>query len=102
MALTVEVKSDAVETRQGTSSRNNRPYTIRSQNAYITVYDAQGNKAPYPERISLNLDDNQQAYPVGTYLLDTDKCIYVGDFGRLMLGRPKLVPVKSSGLQAAA
>lgn len=101
MALTIEVKTDAVETRQGVSSRTNKPYTIRSQAAYITCYDQSGQKAPYPERISLNLDDNQQAYPVGHYLLDTDKCIYVGDFGRLMLGRPKLTPVKNSNLQAA-
>lgn len=102
MALTVEIKSDAVETRNGMSARTNRPYSIRSQTGYIICYDAQGNKQPYPERISLNLEDNQQAYPVGHYLLDTDKCIYVGDFGRLMLGRPKLTPVKSGNLQAAA
>lgn len=98
MALRIEVKSDAVETRSGTS-KNGKPYSIRSQTAYAYTYEQNGNPKPFPERISLNLEDNQQAYPVGNYALDLEKSIYVGDFGRLSLGRPILVSAK---LQAAA
>lgn len=100
MALKIEVKSTEVETRTGTSPRTGKPYTIRSQVAYAFTLERNGQPRSYPERISLNLEDNDQPYPVGVYYLD-DRSVYVGDFGRLMLGRPILTPVKQN-LQAAA
>lgn len=100
MALKVIVKSIDIAQREGTSRRG-QPYKIRSQDAYIHTYLADGRQAPYPERFALNLEDGQEPYPVGEYTLDTDPCIYVGDFGRLTLGRPRLVAV-TQGVKAAA
>ncbi|WP_109014409.1 single-stranded DNA-binding protein [Novimethylophilus kurashikiensis] len=100
MALKIEIKSAEIETRHGTSARTGKPFTIRSQIAYAHTLERNGTPRAYPERISINLEDDDQPYPVGTYTLD-DRSVYVGDFGRLMLGRPVLVPVKSN-LQAAA
>lgn len=100
MALKIEVKSVEVETRNGTSGRTGKPYTIRSQAAYAFTMERNGQPRAYPERISINLEDNEQPLAVGVYTLD-DRSVYVGDFGRLMLGRPILTPVKAS-LQAAA
>lgn len=101
MALKIEVKGTEVETRNGVSARTGKPYSIRSQNAYAHTMESNGNPRPFPDRISLNLDDDQHPYAAGMYLLD-DRSIYVGDFGRLTLGRPVLVSVTPKSVQQAA
>lgn len=88
--IKIEVKSTEVRTVQGTSKKTGKPYTIRDQEAYAHTLDKDGKPRPYPERISLQLEDNQPAFEVGSYAL-SPAAIYVGDFGRLMLGRPVLV-----------
>ena len=93
--IRIEVKTTEVQTRNGVSQRTGNPWTIRSQDAYAYTFDQNGKPRPYPERISLQLDDNQLAYPVGTYDLSLAS-IYVGDFGRLMMGRPQLTPLAAA------
>lgn len=92
--IRIEVKSTEVTTRSGTSQRTGQPWTIRSQEGYAYTFDQTGKVRPYPERISLQLDDNQLPFPIGNYDLSLAS-IYVGDFGRLMMGRPQLTPVAS-------
>ena len=93
--IRIEVKSTAVETRNGTSAKTGNPWTIRTQEAYAYTFDSTGKQRPYPERISLQLEDNQLPYAVGNFDLSLAS-IYVGDFGRLMMGRPLLVPAAAA------
>lgn len=97
--IRIEVKTTEVQTRNGTR-QNGTPWSIRSQEAYAYTLDSNGKQRPYPERISLQLDDNQLPFPIGTYEL-SPASIYVGDFGRLMMGRPQLSPVAASAAKAA-
>jgi hypothetical protein len=90
--IRIEVKTTEVQTRNGTSQRTGQPWTIRSQDAWAYTLDSNGKPRPYPERISLQLDDNQLPFPLGNYDL-SPASIYVGEFGRLMMGRPQLTPV---------
>lgn len=93
--IRIEVRSNEVRTVSGVSKKNNKPYTIRDQEAYASTFDKQGQPHPYPERISIQLDDGQEPYQPGIYQLSPTS-IFVGDFGRLMLGRPQLIPVKTA------
>jgi helix-destabilizing protein len=91
--IRIEVKSDAVETRSGIAQKTQKPYSIRTQEAYAHTVDPSGAIRPYPERIALQLDDDQKPFPPAMYMLQPSS-VYVGDFGRLNLGRPVLQPLK--------
>jgi len=95
--IRIEVKSTAVETRNGTASKTGRPYSIRTQEAYAYTFDSTGKPRPYPERISLQLEDDQMPFAVGIFDL-SPASVYVGDFGRLMMGRPLLIPVAAKAV----
>jgi hypothetical protein len=97
--IRIEVKGTEVSTRNGTR-KDGSPCSMRTQEAYAYTFDASGRERPYPERISLQLDDNQAPYNVGFYNLHP-MSIYVGEFGRLMCGRPQLSPVAASASKAA-
>lgn len=64
---------------------------MSNQEAYAHIQNRNGTAAPYPEKISLALDNGnssrpaQQPYAVGTYYL-SDSSIYVGYFAGLRLG----------------
>jgi len=88
--IKIEVKSTEVRTINGTSKKTGKPYTIRDQEAYAHTLDKDGKPRAYPERISLQLEGDQPPFDPGTYHLSPSS-VYVGDFGRLMLGRPVLV-----------
>ena len=92
--LKIEVKTTEISTRSG--NKNGRDWTIRTQEAYAHIQNRNGNPAPYPEKILLNLDNGngsrapQAPYAAGTYYL-SDSSIYVGDFSALRLGNPVLL-----------
>lgn len=88
--IEIEVRTDEVRTVTGVSKRTGQPYTIRDQEGYAFTCDKDGKPKPYPERVSLSLEDNQPPYKPGRYILSPGS-VYVGDFGRLMLGRPVLL-----------
>jgi hypothetical protein len=90
--IRIEVKTTEVVTRTGPRKDGSGEWKIRSQDAWAFTYDQTGKQRPYPERISLQLDDQQLPFQIGTYELNLSS-IYVGDFGRLMMGRPQLTPV---------
>jgi hypothetical protein len=74
------------------------------QEAYAYTYDQNGNRHAYPSRIVMNLEQGQQPYPAGFYLLSPSS-FYVNRFNQLELGRPQLVPMertKAASVQAAA
>lgn len=97
--LKIEIKSALITEISGTSKLG-KPYHMRKQSAWAHTYDQQGNPNPYPERIELTLNDGQDPFPVGNYTL-SDKCFFVGDFGKLEVGRLVLEPV-AAAVRAAA
>lgn len=96
MALRVEIKSNLVTDINGVA-KSGKPYHIRKQVGWAYTYDQDGQLNPYPERIEININEGQDAYPAGNYTL-SDKCIYVGDFNSLSISRPilDLVPARST------
>jgi hypothetical protein len=97
--IRIEVKGTEVSTRNG-FRKDGSPWSMRTQEAYAFTFDANGRERPYPERISLQLDDDQAPYNVGLYNL-LPMSIYVGEFGRLMCGRPQLSPIAANAAKAA-
>lgn len=95
--IKIEIKSSEVQVRSGTNK--NGPWKITAQEAWAHLLERNGSPSPYPQKISLNLEEGTAPYPVGIYGL-ADQSLYVGDFGRLMLGRPILV--QAAKVQAAA
>ena len=89
--LRIEVKSDEVNEKNGTS--NGRSYSIREQDAY---WHQDGK--PYPVLVKVNLDRNDAPYKPGFYQVLASS-FYVGKYGQLMLGRLQLGPLRA---QAAA
>ncbi len=97
--LRIEIKTSEVRTISGTS-KTGKPYTIRDQEAYAWTVGRDGKPREYPERISVQLDDDQEAYRPGVYTL-APQSLYVGDYGRLQMGKPKLQPLAAAAAKAA-
>ena len=89
--LTIEIKSTDIQEKRGTS-RLGKPFHIREQFGYADL------GKPYPTEIRIPLDQASAPYPTGTYLLDP-ACLYVDHFGRLNMGRLRLLP--SGGRRSA-
>lgn len=94
--IKIEIKDATVSTRSG--NKNGRDWSMRSQEAWAHTVNRAGNLNPYPEKLSITLEDDQAPYAPGIYQL-MPASLYVGDFGSLRLGRPVLAPIKQ---QAAA
>lgn len=75
----VEVHSESVKTREGTSQRTGKEYRIREQSMFVYL-----NGEPYPQKMVLNLGDSQRPYPPGDYDLVPE--FFVGNFGDLRIG----------------
>lgn len=84
MSIIIEITDTTVSTRSGTSARTNKPYTINEQTAYVHKKGQ-----VYPEKISINLEQNQPPYSAGKYTLD-DRSFYVDRYGSIAV-RPVLV-----------
>jgi len=91
MPLRIEIKSPVITEISGISKAG-KPYNIKKQVGWAYTYDNQGAPNPYPERIDISIADGQAAYPIGNYVL-SDKCVFVGDFNSLTIGRPILEAV---------
>jgi hypothetical protein len=48
---------------------------------------------PYPHEIRIPLEQGKAPYPVGKYLVDAG-CVYVDRYGKLSLGRLRLIPTE--------
>jgi hypothetical protein len=93
MPLRIEIKSPLITEISGVSKAG-KPYNIKKQIGWAYTYDQQGDLNPFPEKIEIGIADGQSPFPVGNYVL-SDKCIYVGDFSSLTVGRLILEPVQS-------
>lgn len=95
MALRIEIKSPLITEISGISKAG-KPYNIKKQVGWAYTYDQLGAPNPYPERIDISMAEGQMPYSIGNYLL-SDKCLFVGDFNSLSVGRPilEVMPVRS-------
>jgi len=88
--IRIEVDSTNVITKRGTSAKG-KAYAITEQRAYAHVLGDDGKPGKYPVAFKLGLEEGQEPYSVGMYTVDP-RCIMVGDFDALTLGRVKLTP----------
>lgn len=98
--IQIKIEDVAVETKQGTSSKTGKPYSIREQTAWGLFCDQNGKQHPHPMRIRLTLDDQAAPYPVGTYTLAPES-LYPDRFGQITI-RAKLRPVAAAAAPKAA
>lgn len=96
MSIRIEVKLGVANSRNVNVSKGKNAGTVMTmidQEAWAFTVDKDGNPHPYPTKISIGLEQGQQPYPAGMYTI-APSSIYVGDFGRLKLGRLVLIPIK--------
>jgi hypothetical protein len=92
--IVVEIHSTQVDVRL------NKGYTFREQHGYAFTYGMDGKPNPYPAEIIINLEEKQDAWPVGKYQV-SPSCVYVDRHKQLTIGRIKLVPVPPQAVRAA-
>lgn len=98
--IKIEVESTEVKTKSGQSAKTGKNYSIREQDAWAYLVDPEGKPQKHPVAMKITLEDNQVPYAVGAYHL-LDSSIYVGDFGRMSVGRVRLAPI-AAPVRAAA
>lgn len=87
----VEVEKAVIQTKNGTSARTQKPYSIREQEAWLYAFDENGQPYKHPQKISLMLADSQaNPYPVGLYFVHPGS-VYVDKWGQGSL-RVRLMP----------
>ena len=97
--LRVEITTVLVDVKNGTSAKTGKPYSIREQEGWMFCYDRNGHPYPHPQKVKLTLDDDQQPYQPGNYLL-CPSSIYVDRFGQPAI-RARLRPAVGAGKAAA-
>lgn len=100
MSLRIEIKSDALNRREITIKNGPRAGQITNfyeQEAWVTLPGNDGKPRPFPQRIVLNIDvdRNQQAWPVGVYTL-SDAAFFIDRFNALTIGRIVLTPLAAA------
>lgn len=85
--IKIEIKDSKVTSRSG--NKNGRDWSMRTQEAWAHTVSRNGQPNAYPEKISITLEENQNAYEVGNYQL-MPASLWVGDYGSLRLGNPVL------------
>lgn len=98
--INIEIKNDAVMTRSGVSKKSGQNYLLREQEAWVFLLGADGKAQPYPTRVLVPLEDNQIPFAQGSYVLDPAS-LYVGQYGKLVLGRLRLSPSQKATVKAA-
>lgn len=86
--IKIEITSREVNERKGTSKDGN-PFRIRAMTGYMHKSNEK-----YPQKIEINLRDEEAPYEVGMYELSDDS-FFVGRFSSLMV-RPDLKKIAGS------
>jgi len=86
--LKIEIDSEEVTARSGTSERTGKPWQIREQKGFIFLPDCK-----YPKEIKITLDDDALPYSKGLYTI-SPYSFKVGRFEQVETVL-KLVPLKS-------
>lgn len=93
--IRIEVVNTAVDDRTVTSKSGDKSWQFRDQGAYAFIEDRDGRMPKYPVNCRIPLEKDQPPYPAGFYTLDP-RSIYVGDFGKLEIGRVRLLPERKA------
>lgn len=81
----VEVEKAVIETKNGTSARTGKPYSIREQEAWVYAFDENGHPYKHAQKVSVMLPDSQaNPYPVGLYFVHPGS-VYVDKWGQASL-----------------
>jgi len=83
--LKIQVKSTAVQLREGTSGKG-KPYSINEQEAWCDLPNGER------RRVKISLEAKKPPYAVGDYVLSPESFM-VDQYGQLNLGRITLQPV---------
>lgn len=78
MSLLIEVRSETIEGKHGTSRKTGRPYSIFEQPAFVSLPTGE------TRRITLQHEEGDKALPVGKYE-PKPSAYWVGDFGALSI-----------------
>lgn len=101
--IQISVKSTEVRNQRGTGKTSGKAYDLNFQTVWAHTSDRNGNPNPYPEKVEVILEKNEQGqalfYPVGEYTL-APASIYVDRSGNLAIA-PRLVPMKPKAAAAA-
>lgn len=96
--LKIQVETEMIDTKAGTSAKTGKDYCIREQEAWMFGVGRDGKPQPHPQRIKLTLDDDQKGpYPIGAYTLDPSS-LYVDRFGQIAI-RARLKAVAAASAQ---
>ncbi|EJE52912.1 Helix-destabilising protein [Acidovorax sp. CF316] len=94
--IKVSVTSTDVRNQSGTAKASGKAYSLNFQTVYFHTHDRTGKPNPYPEKVEIILEKNEQGaalfYPAGEYTLAPES-IYVDRTGNLAISA-KLNPVK--------
>lgn len=100
--IKVSVTSTEVRTQSGNAKATGKPYSLAFQTVWMHTYDRSGKPNPYPEKVEIILDKNEQGaplfYPVGDYTFAPES-VYVNRNGDLSIS-PRLVPIKPAAVAA--
>lgn len=84
MQVKIEVRSPAID-QKTVKGKDGKEYVIREQSGWIDLGKA------YPQEVRIPVEQGKDAYPAGHYAMDPS-CLYVDRFGKLSLGRLRLIP----------
>ena len=93
--IKVTIASQATRNMSGIGKASQKAYNLEFQTAYVHVVGKDGKPAPFPEKVEIILDRNEQgqplAYAPGEYQLHPAS-IYVDRNGSLAVS-PRLAPL---------
>lgn len=67
--IRIEVKSAVIREKNGTAKATGKPYAMRFQQVYIHGFYQDGFPSDVPRATTVQMEDNQQPYPVGLYAM---------------------------------
>ena len=93
--IKVSVTSTDVRNQSGNVKATGKPYSLNFQTVWMHTYDRSGKLNPFPEKVEIILEKNEQGaalfYPVGDYTLSPES-VYVSRNGDLSIS-PRLIPL---------
>jgi len=92
--LKIEIDSETITTRSGTSERTGKAWEIREQKGYVTLPESK-----YPKEIKITLDDNAPPYAKGFYTI-SPASFCVGRFETLDINL-RLLPINQTTTRPA-
>lgn len=101
--IQISVKSTEVRNQRGNGKVSGKPYDMNFQTVWAHTSDRNGNPNPFPEKVEIILEKNEQGaplfFPVGEYTLAPNS-VYVDRGGNLSIS-PRLLALKPKAAPAA-